>query len=250
VPHRSSPIVHRLLAGALDLLLPRQCVACDSSLAADETGVICGACWSRLPRLAAPQCARCGHPVQSDACRLCSVLPPFVRAARSVCWVPHPVASAVVHALKYHEWTAAADGMARRMARLAWPADVVEERAALVPVPLARARERERGFNQSLLLAQALGTHWQTCVWSDVLIRHRATSTQTRLTPTQRSANVLHAFSVPDAARRRVRGMHLVLVDDVLTTGATMNACAHALFDAGARIISYVTFGRAKTSLD
>ena len=82
------------------------------------------------------------------------------------------------------------------------------------------------------------------------MLRTRSTDTQTRLTPSERSANVLRAFRVRDGSRERLRGLHLVLVDDVLTTGATMNACATALFDSGARTLSYVTFGRARASGD
>ena len=155
-----------------------------------------------------------------------------------------------MHALKYHDWTAAACGMAARMARLTWPADVCAERAALVPVPLAAVRERERGFNQAERLASSLAGPWRVPVWTDALVRPRRTATQTRLTPEERSANVRHAFSVPHEARHRLRGRHILLVDDVVTTGATLNACAAALFDAGARTLSYVTFGRARASGD
>ena len=155
-----------------------------------------------------------------------------------------------MHALKYHEWQSAADGIAGRIARLTWPVDVLAERAGLVPVPLAPVRERERGFNQAQLIADALAVHWHIPVWSHLLQRKRATKTQTRLTPGERSANVHRAFSVCDGMSESVRGRHLVLVDDVITTGATLNACAAALFDAGARTISYATFGRARASGD
>jgi ComF family protein len=131
------------------------------------------------------------------------------------------------------------------MARLSWPTDVVTERAALLPVPLSLRRERERGFNQSHRMAVALGGHWRLPVWDDVLNRTTFTSSQTRLTPEQRLHNVAGAFQVADHAAR-IRGAHLLLVDDVVTTAATLNACAAALFAGGARIISYVTFGRAR----
>jgi len=239
-----------VVASLLDLLLPRVCVACEQAMAASEDGVVCGRCWSRVAWLPHPQCERCGHPTEGRACRWCAQLPAFVRAARSVCWVPHDTGSAVVHALKYHDWTAAAAGMAARMARLAWPQDVVAERAALIPVPLAPVRERERGFNQAERLASALAAFWHVPVWPEVVARSRRTRSQTRLTPEERSANVRHAFSVPDGARDRLRGRHLLLVDDVVTTGATLNACAATLFDAGARTLSYVTFGRARASGD
>ena len=154
-------------------------------------------------------------------------------------------ALAIVHALKYAAWTAVAGGMAARMARLSFPADVERERSAVVPVPLARDRERARGYNQSALLARAIGARWGVPVWEDVVHRARATRTQTQLTPEQRRHNVSGAFSAPAEGRARLRGAHVVLVDDVVTTAATLNACAAALFDGGARIISYATFGRA-----
>jgi ComF family protein len=192
-----------------------------------------------------PRCERCGYPVADGSCRWCELLPPYVRAVRSVCWVPDDLGGQLVHAFKYDGWHALASGMGARMARLSWPADVIAERTALVPVPLSTRRERERGFNQSARLADALSAHLALNVWHDVLIRTHFTSSQTRLTPEERLRNVSGAFRVTgDPAR--LRGAHLVLVDDVVTTAATMNACAAALFAGGTRIISYVTFGRAR----
>jgi ComF family protein len=131
------------------------------------------------------------------------------------------------------------------MARLDWPLDVVEERAALIPVPLAASRQRQRGYNQSECLARALAPLWKIPVRLDYLVRARSTETQTRLTPEERVRNVRGAFAATLSARAGLRGAHVVLVDDVVTTAATLNACAAVLHDAGARIISYVTFGRA-----
>ena len=150
----------------------------------------------------------------------------------------------IVAALKYDGWAAVADGMAERMARLAWPIDVAEERAAVVPVPLAASRQRERGYNQSELLARGLSRRWDIPVWPRCIERARVTTSQTHLTPGERRRNVAGAFrAVPGAVK--FRGTHLVLVDDVVTTAATLNECATALHEAGARIVSYVTFGRA-----
>ncbi len=230
----------------LDLVLPRVCAACDA-LSGRSEDIICDACWARLPRFAHPQCARCGHPTGAYACPFCPLLPPFVRAARSVCWLPHPTSSAIVHALKYAGWERVAEGIAARLARLSWPADVVAERTAIVPIPLARARRRERGFNQAERIATALAPHWHVPVWPDTLVRTRATATQTRLTPSERSANVHGVFAVAPDTRALLRGAHVLLLDDVITTAATMNAAATALFEGGVRTVSYVTFGRART---
>jgi ComF family protein len=155
-------------------------------------------------------------------------------------------AASIVHALKYDGWEHVAAGMAERMARVGWPEDVTLERTALVPVPLSAARQRERGYNQSELLADALGARLRLPVWRECLTRSRSTQSQTRLTPGERLANVAGAFRAADRARAQLLGAHVILVDDVVTTAATLNACAAALMGGGARITSYVTFGRAR----
>lgn len=215
-----------------------------------EPGIVCGHCWSRVVELPYPRCERCGHPLGRYRCTWCDYLPPFVRAARSFCWVSPGSGGTIVHALKYSGWRAVAPSMAQRMARLSWPLDVLAERAALIPIPLARSRERERGYNQSEVLGAELSRLWKIPVWPDVVERARATRTQTELTPGERLSNVAGAFRVRDSAARRLRGVHVMIVDDVVTTGATLGACALALFEAGTRIISYVTFGRAAAAGD
>jgi len=240
------PALRRGAIGLLDLLLPRVCVVCRRGMHAAEQGLVCGRCWLRAEPLPEPRCQRCGHPVdvRRTACAWCAMLPPFVRAVRSAYAMPGGTAESIVHALKYDGWPAVATAMARRMAPLRFPADVERERAALVPVPLARTRRRERGYNQSAELARALAARWHVPMREDLLERARSTTTQTRLTPGERRRNVSGAFRAR-ADRATLRGLHLVLVDDVVTTSATLNACAAALHAGGARILSYVTFGRA-----
>ncbi len=242
--------VRHRIAEAFELLLPVACVSCECLLGEGETEIVCGLCWSRLARLPSPRCDRCGHPAGPTTCRWCELLPPFVRAARSVCWMPGEPASGIVHSLKYGGWTKVAVGMGTRMSRLAYPPDVIEERAALVPVPLALSRIRERGYNQSALLAQVLSERWGIPIWEDAIVRTRATRSQTELTPEQRVGNVAGSFQLVERGRERLRGKHAMLVDDVVTTAATLNECARVLYMAGARIISYVTFGRARASGD
>ena len=164
--------------------------------------------------------------------------------------MPVEPASSIVHALKYDGWTAVAEEIGTRMSRVSWPRDVVEERAAVIPVPLAAARKRQRGYNQSALIARALATRWRVPMWDDAVFRSRETATQTRLTPEQRLDNVAGSFCVGSERRGDLRGSHVILVDDVVTTAATLNTCAKVLYEAGARIISYVTFGRAHASGD
>jgi ComF family protein len=243
----------------VDLLRPAACAVCKRARASHEVDLVCGACWMRATELPRPRCDRCGHPIDvssrrrfspsagmphSTPCAWCTLLPTYVRAVRSVYGLPGGTAESIVYALKYDGWSAVATPMARRMAALRFPADVERERAALVPVPLSSARLRERGYNQSEKLADGLARLWNLPVRTDLLARERATKTQTRLTPGERQRNVANAFrSLAD--RGSLRGLHLVLVDDVVTTAATLNACAAALHDGGVRIVSYVTFGRA-----
>jgi ComF family protein len=164
--------------------------------------------------------------------------------------MPVEPASSIVHALKYAGWARVADEMAERMSRLSWPEDVVEERAGIVPIPLAPARKRERGYNQSELLARGLSKRWRIPVWESVVVRSRETGSQTRLTAEQRQGNVADSFQICGERPDSFEGAHVVLVDDVVTTAATLNECAKVLYDSGARIISYVTFGRAHASGD
>ena len=253
-------LARETVRGMVDLLLPAACAICRGLHRADADGIVCQRCLARIVPLGWPQCARCGHPRLSPStllsmgtvpseeippCRWCSRLAPTIRAVRSVCRTDVGTGTALVHALKYNGWHAVARPMARRMARLDWPADVVRERTALVPVPLSSTRRRERGYNQAERLASALAGEWRLPVWPNVLMRERDTKSQVRLTPSERASNVSRAFATPESARAQIRGAHVGLVDDVITTAATINACAQALVDGGARIISCVTFGRA-----
>jgi len=239
-----------LLQQTEELLLPRMCVVCERALAGAGGDLACAQCWACVAALPHPRCERCGHPSATESCRWCPLLPPYVRAARSWCWMPGGVAGRLVYALKYEGWHAVGLEMAARMARIDWPEDVRRECRALIPVPLAAARERARGFNQSAVLARALGRAMGVAVWEDVIERPRTTETQTRLTPEQRSYNVANAFRIVPGASARLRDAHVILVDDVVTTAATLNECAATLWGAGARIISYVTFGRARSAGD
>jgi ComF family protein len=226
------------------------CAACRLPLAASATDRLCLRCRSGWVGLPHPRCARCGHPRRGAGCQWCDRLPSFVRAARSAVWYPDGTARATLAALKYEGWRSVATPMAMALARLSWPDDVREERAALIPVPLSRSREAARGFNQSTVLAHALAGIDPTPVWEGVLDRGRATRSQTRLTPAERERNVSGAFVLAPGARTKVRGRHIILLDDVITTAATLNACATTLVEGGARVVSFLSFGRARAPGD
>lgn len=234
----------------LDLVFAPVCLGCDGPIAPDDRArLVCRRCRSRLRALPSPACPRCGAPalrtgrVAEPTCGECRNWPAALRAARSACLL-HPPGDRIVHQLKYRGWSALAEPMAERMAALSFPVDVEEEAAIVVPVPTTKSRIRERGYNQAELLARAYARRTGRRI-ELVLERVSASQTQTVLQPAARGANVAGAFRVTGAGKRLIQGEHLLLVDDVLTTGATATECTRTLVAAGARCVSLLTFARA-----
>jgi ComF family protein len=238
-------VTPRRLQSLERLLLPNACVVCERGVADDDPdGLVCGLCRSRL-RAVGPGCHRCQQPLPLiGPCRFCAAWPPVLRTVRSAVWLDG-VARPMVHHLKYEGLARAGVDLARIMVRLV-PAP---GRGILVPVPLARRRRRRRGYNQAGAIACALGALWRLPVAEDVLSRARDTGTQTALSPSERLRNMAAAFAAPGPTRTRIAGEApyppIILVDDVLTTGATLVACASALGGAGWPAVDAVTFARA-----
>jgi ComF family protein len=225
------------------VLLAPACAACDTPLTSPTRGPVCAACWDRIVPITPPVCETCAEPlpswrvisIEQQRCARCRRLRPSISRARSVGAYDGSLRD-ILHALKYD----ARRSLAPRMAALmrAQGSHVLEGADLAVPVPLHRSRLRQRGFNQASDLARGLGL---PCV--DALRRTRATSSQTDLPAARRHANVRDAF----ALRRRavVEGRCVVLVDDVSTTGATLEACARILLEGGAREVRALTAARA-----
>ena len=225
------------------LLLPAECLVCHGLLAErDAARIVCPVCRHRWRPVRPPWCERCGQPEPHfGPCRLCADWPAALIAVRSAFWLADGAREAV-HALKYGRLPRIADDLAAAMAGVGLRADAA---SALLPIPLAPKRLRERGYNQSEVLAVALARHWRLPVVRDLLTRVRETATQTALTPETRLANVAGAFSPGHGPGVGRPWPSLVLVDDVFTTGATLAEAARALEQAGARTILGVTFARA-----
>lgn len=229
-----------LSAAVEQLLLPAECLLCHTLLSPrDVSAIVCPVCRHRWRAVRPPWCARCGQPEPHfGPCRLCAGWPAALRAVRSAVWLEEGARRAV-HALKYGGLPRVADDLAAAMLKLSPQSD---EPTVLIPIPLAPKRLRERGYNQSEVLARALARRWRIPVLVDLLVRTRETPTQTTLTPETRLANVAGAFSPRQGSGV---GRTVVLVDDVFTTGATLAEAARALEQAGATTIHGVTFARA-----
>lgn len=140
--------------------------------------------------------------------------------------------------------------MARRMVDAGWPDEVEREADVVVPVPLSPVRRRERGYNQAALLGTEIAVAKGWSFAPELLVRTRSGGSQTTLHPSERQANVAGAFRVSEREAGTLVARHLVVVDDVWTTGATSLACADALLSAGARAVSVLTFARALPELE
>jgi ComF family protein len=239
------------LAGqALDVLLPPGCPVCDAVV--DKAGTLCGPCWRQVDFLGSLQCSVCGLPFEFDPdpgsggsesilCGACIRDRPSFDRARAV-MVYGDFSRRMVLAFKHADRTDAAPAFGSWLARAG--KTLTADTDLIVPVPLHWTRLFRRRYNQAALLAQALGRETGLTVVPDLLQRRRKTPPQGRLGLAQRRRNVRGAFRVHPAKRGRLTGQRVLLVDDVLTTGATASACARALLKGGAGAVDVLTLTR------
>jgi len=233
------------ITAALDLVFPAVCPVCGAVLSVARRDPLCGDCWSAIDRAGRPLCAHCGaltpdaaDTVTVTSCRTCQEAPPAFDYARAAARYRGPLREAM-HAFKFRGKRV----LARPLGDLVLEecADAISaDTVAIVPVPLTRDRQRERGYNQAQLLAERIGAGLQVPVRGRWLRRVRSTAPQTDLTATERRENVRGAFTASPA----VAGGHVIVVDDVFTTGATVEECARALRAAGAARVGVVTVAR------
>lgn len=240
VPHS----LRRAALAALDALLPPRCLSCGEPV--DRQGGLCAHCWGGLVFVEAPLCACCGlpfpYPVEGEnLCGAClREAPPFGRA-RSVL-VYDDASRPLVLAFKHADRTHAAGAFGAWLVRAG--AGILDGADLLVPVPLHRWRLFRRRYNQAALLALAVGRAAGVRVVPDLLVRRRRTPTQGGLDRDGRRRNVAGAFALRRGMGEVVAGRRVVLVDDVLTTGATVSECARVLLRAGAAGVDVLTLAR------
>lgn len=226
-----------------DFLWPPQCLACRCPVS--EPHGLCADCWRDVTFITPPLCRACGLPFDYDPgdmlCAACLARPPAYHAARAVMRYDD-VARKLILSLKHGDRQEGVPAFGRWLARAA--GDVPAAGAVIVPVPLHRRRLFRRRFNQAALLALSLARVTGAVSIPDALVRHRATPSQGGLGRRGRFRNVRGAFALNPARRKRLAGRRVILVDDVLTTGATAEACARVLHHADATDISILTLAR------
>ncbi len=228
----------------LDLGLPPLCPTCREPVA--DPGAVCSQCWSKLTFISRPYCERLGIPFAYDpgpgvlSMEAIADPPSYNRARAAVRY--DETARTMVQAFKYGDRLDLAPAMGRWMATAG--RELLGEADVLVPVPLHWRRLWSRRFNQAATLAQSVSRISGVPVTHDLLKRVRATRQQVGLTQAERTRNVQGAFRVAQEARPQVLGKRLLLVDDVLTSGATLDTCTRILLRAGAANVDVLVFAR------
>lgn len=242
----ASEAVRSWCDAALGLIYPSVCQLCRAGRAAASEGYVCADCWRKVRFIQPPFCRRCGLPYEGELttpfdCANCQDLELYFSSARSAV-AAGPLILEVIHRYKYQRALWFEPFLSDVFLRQAVPALRGERWDFIVPVPLHRAKRREREFNQAERMAARLAAATDLALDCSFLRRVLPTRTQTLLTRRQRAANVQNAFVV--RPRCRLDGKRLVVVDDVFTTGATTNACACALRRAGASEVCVWTVAR------
>ena len=227
-----------------DFVIPPTCLGCNGAVG--QVGALCGPCWAQLRFIEQPHCPVLGTPFAYESGSTMMSLramadPPVFDHARSAV-LYDPVARRIVSSLKFGDRPELAPWMANWMLRIS--RDLLTPDAMIVPVPLHRRRLLQRRYNQSAELARSIARHTKCRFNPDLLIRIRSTKQQVGLGANERERNVRGAFRVPTQHEIAVRGGHIVLIDDVYTTGATLQACARALRRKGAERIDCLTFAQ------
>lgn len=242
------PVAHLLQRSAwrcLDMVLPPRCLGCGDMI--EGTDGLCADCWRRLTFLGSPHCRHCGYPLPHSVaampvCGVCAIEPPVYDRARAALRYDD-AASGMILRFKHADRTDIARLFGRMMSRAG--ADLLAACDILAPVPLHRWRLLKRGYNQAALLAAAIASGSERPMVPDLLQRIRSTASQQGLSGQQRRQNITgNAFRLHPWHGERVLGKRVLLIDDVLTTGATVTACARALGKAGASAVDVLTLAR------
>lgn len=239
-------LLGRAVRVCIDAALPPHCLACTAEVGAD--GQLCPECFNKTTFITAPFCGRCGMTLPgifmrqtAPTCEGCAIDPPRYRTARAAL-LYDDMAKRLILPFKYADRPEAAGGLARLMARPG--AELLARADLIVPVPLHRSRLRARGYNQAALLARALGRIAGRRVCVDPLLRLKHTQPLNKLGRDARHEVLDGAITIRPQRAARIAGASILLIDDVMTSGATASACADALLAAGAASVDVLALAR------
>ncbi|MDQ7799331.1 MAG: ComF family protein [Candidatus Edwardsbacteria bacterium] len=227
-----------------DFVFPPFCSHCHRRTSEGLVGGICRGCWSLVKKWQDGQCQRCGQPVAEagSLCRHCLIPEWSCSDIKTIGPFEAPLSEAV-HRLKYSDAKSVSRRLGAMMADIAASEEKYKKADMVLAVPLHNARKRERGYNQAQLLADQLGKVLKIPAHHDIIFRARHTRSQTTLNKEERLRNVEGIFKVKSP--EKIRDKTIILIDDVLTTGATIGSCGQSLMKAGAKRILAMTAAAA-----
>lgn len=236
--------VNTLLTHVTNTIFPPRCFSCNSRV--QQQGMLCSECWRDIQFITAPQCLCCGYPFashESEAvlCGECQFSRPLFRSARSAMRY-NQYSARLITRFKYGDHHTGIHMLSQWMINVMTP--IPEDIDLIVPVPIHRFKLLTRHYNQSALLALSLHQQTHIPVLPQALVRHQHTPPQASLSRKARLTNVKKAFKVNSRYSTQLHGKHVLLVDDVFTTGATLHACCRALKKAKVASIDVVTIAR------
>ncbi|HEY8064510.1 MAG TPA: ComF family protein [Methylosinus sp.] len=242
---RAAGLLGSIGARLLDIVYPPVCLVCRRAVASH--GALCPRCWGEMGFIEQPYCERLGTPFDRDfgpgmISLEAAADPPAFTRARAVVRYDSDRARSLAHRLKYYDRLELAEPLGRWMARAG--AELLSDADLLVPIPLHRMRLLSRRFNQSAALAHVIARESAVPVDAQALERVKPTPPQVGLTRGQRAANMQGAFRLRDEKKQEIEGRNIVLVDDVLTSGATVNAAARVLLRARASRVDVLVYAR------
>jgi ComF family protein len=229
-----------------EVIFPPLCLSCAEIMHPFNGQIFCRACEEQIHFITGSICHICGttfpdSPAESHLCGECLEKKPHFTSARAIFSYKDIILNAI-HKFKYKRDLSSGGILASFMAEFSFPDVDFADYSLIMPVPLHIKRLRERGFNQALILARAIGEKRKIAVDFSILKRHKFSLTQTGSNKKERKHNIGGAFEVSD--RKKIAGKNIILVDDVYTTGATVNECAKTLIKEGAQRVSVLTLAR------
>ncbi len=233
-----------LFQSLVDLIYPPVCAGCGGEV--EPTGPpACDACLHSTPRIERPVCQTCGSSVENPHTKRCPECPEkaYYHRARALLDYQDETVKHLIHGLKFQFQTGLAAPLGALLLNAFDDYFKDEHYDAIVPVPLHRRRKRQREFNQATLIAQAIHTKHNLPIVENVVARTRHTKPQTSVAPPKRKTNVVGAFEVKDASQ--IEGARLLIVDDIYTTGSTINELSRVLIEAGAKHVDVLTLSRS-----